>query len=125
MDKAPTPLTDAKQFSIPIAGGNHMVVFAGDMRDLERRLSALQADARWIPVEERMPDKEARLFYWIVPLTAEETYHDTSGNPILSDFKPHRHEGKWRTWTGLGKAIYWMPLPAAPDAALNARGGKS
>ena len=89
------------------------------------RLSALQADARWIPVSERLPDKEARLFYWIVPRTAEEAYHDTSGNPILSNFKPYRHEGKWGTWSGLCKATHWMPLPAAPDAALNALEGKS
>lgn len=68
----------------------------------------------WISVTERLPDKEERLWYWVVPKTAEEAYRDSSDNPIIAKFEPHRHEGKWGTWSGLSKPTHWVRLPAPP-----------
>lgn len=53
----------------------------------------------WQPIE--TAPTEGKSIYWVVPLTAEETYRDSSGNP---------------------KATHWMPLPAAPSQPPGAEG---
>ncbi len=72
----------------------------------------------WHPIATlSINQREERLFFWCVPKTTDETYHDTSGNPILSDAKPYRHEGKYGTWDALSKATHWMELPNPPTEA--------
>lgn len=90
---------------------------------------ALRAHARaavgegWRPIESAPRDVE--LLFWIRPKTGEETYHDTSGNPILDRGKPHAKLCKFKCWPSLWTATHWRfpdPPPAAP-APESATGG--
>ena len=74
------------------------------------------AETRWHPIDARTP-REDRVFFWVVPKTADESYTNTSGEPITSNHKGYRHEGKWGTWGALSKPTHWMPLPAPPRDA--------
>ena len=75
-------------------------------------LSASPPSAGWMPIESA--PKDERVFFWIVPLERHEARLDSSGNPIISNHKSYRHEGKFGTWGGLSKAILWHPLPPPP-----------
>jgi hypothetical protein len=68
----------------------------------------------WQPIE--TAPRNAEVFFWIVPKTPEESYTDSSGKPIVGDFQPFLHRGKFKTWGGLSKATHWMPLPTPPRA---------
>jgi len=84
--------------------------------DLEQKL-----DREWISVD-IPPDKEARLFYWVVPKLPHESPYDSSGNPIVTKgAKPRRHEGKWGTWSGLEKPTYYMHPPPKPRGRVSAK----
>ncbi len=71
----------------------------------------------WQPIA-TLPDREMVCFFCIVPKTPEESYCNTSGDPIFGTFKPFLHRGKHGTWSSLSKATHWHPdlqLPAPPD----------
>ena len=131
MDK-PTPMADcpislnaASQFAIDgeISAWVPIAVSA----DLERRLSALQADARWIPVGERLPEEGVRVLLQHKD-GSQWTGHIAWEKPMFEDnFRAYQYfidEAEQAEWEH-GDITHWMPLPAAPDAALNAREGKS
>lgn len=88
---------------------------------VRRRLLALVtapvAEPAWQPIE--TAPKDIDVFFWVIPKTAEESYVDTSGNPIIS---PHdncyRVTGKFGCWSSLYKATHWMPHPAPPASHL-------
>ncbi len=84
-----------------------------------REAAAQQERARrdWQPIE--TAPKGAELWFWVRPLTAEETYTDTSGRPILSTGKPHLHRGTRGSWGSLFTATHWMLIdePSAPRAS--------
>jgi hypothetical protein len=71
----------------------------------------------WQPIE--TAPKGAELWFWVRPLTAEETYTDTSGKPILSTGKPHLHRGTRGSWGSLFTATHWQPIrepgPPTPE----------
>lgn len=66
----------------------------------------------WRPIGSA-PKDEVCLF-WVVPKTADETYRDTSGNPILAKSKPSMRECKYGEWGSLMKATHWHPRLALP-----------
>lgn len=68
----------------------------------------------WQPIE-TAPMNVLALF-WVVPLSEDETFTDTSGKPILSSGEPRIRMEKYGGWSSLSKATHWMPLPAAPSA---------
>jgi len=70
---------------------------------------------QWQPIE--TAPREEIVHFWIVPKTADETYRDTSGDPIVCNHVPYLHKGRYASWGALSKATHWMPLPQAPDAA--------
>ena len=75
----------------------------------------------WQPIE-ALPEqaKDVELFFCVVPKTPEESYCDTSGDPIFCTGSPRLHRGKFKTWSSLEKATHWhpmLPLPAPPLAA--------
>ena len=81
-----------------------------EFRALTAKLTALQADARWIPVGERLPE-EGEPVLVVLP----------DDNGIFGVGMDAIGYGGW-----LNDGItHWMPLPAAPNAAINAREGKS
>jgi hypothetical protein len=51
----------------------------------------------------------------VVPKTAEETYVDTSGNPIVGRGAPRMVIGRYGCcWSSLEKATHWLSIPALP-----------
>ena len=66
-------------------------------RDLAAVPLASPPEGRWQPIE-TVP-KGAELWFWVVPKSPEESYTDTSGNPIVSSGKPRLHRGKYGTWS--------------------------
>jgi len=84
----------------------------GRLLPLLREFAQAREAQAWQPIE--TAPKSERVFWWIVPKTAEESYCDSSGAPIVSTYAPFRREGRWGSWSVLSKAIYWMPLPPAP-----------
>ena len=73
----------------------------------------------WQPIE-TCPGDDVELWFWIRPKTAEESWVDTSGCPILAiDAKPRLHMGKRGCWPSLMTATHWMyprwPLPPSPS----------
>jgi hypothetical protein len=78
-------------------------------------LKGLQAEARWIPVSERLPNSYERVLVWFLD---HDLPHVRFGS-IAS--------GHWRPEGGNGNfddvVTHWMPLPAAPnlEQALNER----
>ena len=77
--------------------------------------------SNWQPIDTAPRRGEA--FFWIVPKTADETYYDTSGKPILANVQPFWKLCQFGWWSALMKATHWMPLPdlAAPDGPEEAR----
>jgi hypothetical protein len=78
----------------------------------EARPLAPPLEPGWHPIA-TAPKRET-VFFWVVPKTPEESYVDTSGNPIVSSGPPRLHMGQHGTWGSLSKATHWMPLPAPP-----------
>lgn len=68
---------------------------------------------RWQPIETCPRDNRVRQF-WIVPKTADESYTDTSGKPIVATFAPYLQRCGYREWSASSKAIYWCDDPPPP-----------
>jgi hypothetical protein len=69
----------------------------------------------WQPIETlHVGKRDTELFFWCVPKTAEETYRNSSGEPIVSTAAPYLHRGRYKSWGSLSKATHWLPLPPAP-----------
>ena len=94
--------------------GRQVVIIQDQAARIEELKQKL-AERDWVSVTANPPNKEARLFYWVVPKLPEESPHDSSGNPIIcKGQKPGRHEGVWGTWSNLEKPVYWQHLPPKP-----------
>ena len=119
MDKAPTPIVDAAEIDaltldIPGQQTTDKVVRSFIARDIERRLSALQADARWIPVGERLPEDGTEVLI-AVESVFEPHYHIWKAYHVS-------HIPQWTADNGLyyhhtsnyESVTHWMPLPEAP-----------
>jgi hypothetical protein len=79
---------------------------------IESVLAQARREAQWQPIA--TAPKDAELFFWVRPWTAEEGWVDTSGNPIVSHAPPRLHRGRLKSWSSLETATHWMPLPPAP-----------
>lgn len=90
------------------------------IEELERSLASPDT-AGWISVGDRLPPDNVKVLFWIRPKTADETYHNTSGQPILSTGKPHAELCRYKCWGSLWTATHWRhpdpPIqgPAAPQ----------
>lgn len=58
--------------------------------------------------------RDGTALFWIVPKTAEESYCDTDGKPIVGVFRAYLKMGSYNCWGALSKATHWMPLPSPP-----------
>lgn len=67
----------------------------------------------WRPIE--TAPRDAKCLFWVVPRTANETWKDTSGNPILAKSKPHAELCAYGGWGALMKATHWQPMQALPE----------
>ena len=72
---------------------------------------------KWISVEDRLPDENTKVFFWLVAKEPKECPHDSSGNPITNYgiLKPYMDIHRWNCWSGLSKPTHWMPLPEPPN----------
>lgn len=119
MADAPTPLTDALVDKRAETTGlaTAYVKMIEHARDLERRLSALQADARWIPVSERKPEPDVRVLLW-------DADNNGSGTEAFGYYTGNK-KVEWMAecydydnCPGQAYGVtHWMPLPAAPARA--------
>jgi hypothetical protein len=80
-------------------------------------LSTATPAGEWREIESAPKDVEC--WFWVVPKTAEETYRNTLGEPILSSATPHALVRRYGAWSSLCKATHWQPyvVPAPPLAA--------
>lgn len=83
-----------------------------DIRAAVEKLRAAEPPSAWQPIETAPHDRE--VLFWVVPLSADETYRDTSGNPITSGEKPRMMFCRFGRWSSLSKAIYWADVPGSP-----------
>lgn len=67
--------------------------------------------SEWQPMTTAPKDRE--VFWWLRPKTAEETYRDTSGKPILAKTEPRVLYGLHGRWSCLLVAEGWYD-PAIP-----------
>lgn len=66
----------------------------------------------WLPIE-TAPKGETALFL-VRAKTPEESYVNSSGQPVVSHVKPHIHIGWYESWSSLCTATGWMPFPEMP-----------
>lgn len=77
--------------------------YSGDLvAVLAAELLQLREQVRWIPVEERLPEKRGK-YYWCSLRDANVTIWENLVYFLMS--------GKWDT---LSTVTHWMPLPSAP-----------
>ena len=72
---------------------------SGQAAELERLWEA----RRWIPVEEQLPELNADVLVLSRMGACEVAWKDV-------------YNGKWTSFTALGKITHWMPLPEPPEA---------
>lgn len=85
----------------------------GALRAEQARLRAENDQkAGWQPIA--TAPKSGPALFWIVPKTAEESYVNSSGDPIVAQFEPYLYHGNYGWWSSLSKATHWMSLPEAP-----------
>jgi hypothetical protein len=69
----------------------------------------------WISVEDRLPDENTKVFFWLIPKPPELCPHDTSGNPICATGdEPYWYICKWECWGALWMPTHWQPRPEPP-----------
>lgn len=73
----------------------------------------LERQPRWQSIE--TAPKNTYIFMRIVPKLPEESYQDTSGNPIVANFEPYVMRGQLGWWGGLSKATHWYPDLKLPN----------
>ena len=73
---------------------------------LEARVEELEAQHRWIPVSERLPEKSG--YYWVYG-------HDPRSRSVERD-KKLLFRFEYQEWEGMSDWIitHWMPLPTPP-----------
>jgi hypothetical protein len=81
----------------------------------DRELASLRTThepGAWQPIETAPKDRE--VLFWVEPLSTEETYRDTSGNPITSGTEPRMMLCRFGRWSSLSKATRWADVPDSP-----------
>ena len=77
-----------------------------EIQKLNARIAELEAERRWIPVSERLPEKDG---YYLV----SDDHGDIMSCEFLADYKGEP------IWDVAG-VLYWMPLPEPPEMAEDA-----
>ena len=68
----------------------------------------------WLPIA--TAPKHEECWFWIRPLTAEESFHDSSGNPIVAMVGPRKTFTVYGRWSSLMTAVLWQPGPSDPPS---------
>ena len=66
-------------------------------------------ESKWQPITTAPRDTD--VIFWLRPKTAVETWHDTSGNPILAGGEPYSKICSYGCWGSLWTATHWRPIP--------------
>ena len=79
-----------------------VIELLGELGSLKSYIAELEAERRWIPVSERLPEKDG---YYLVS--------DDHGDVLSCEFLTERRvEPIWDDDDGV---LYWMPLPEPPE----------
>jgi len=71
--------------------------------ELESRIAELEAERRWIPVSERLPEENKCVLVY-----------DAGGNMTV-DFLVTSGEVEKYFWLAKYRILFWMPLPESPN----------
>lgn len=74
----------------------------GERKALKARIAELEAERRWIPVSERLPEGSGHYIVF-------DDHGDIMSCEFLADYKG---EPLWDDDDGV---LYWMPLPEPPE----------
>ena len=73
----------------------------------EARIAELEAERRWIPVSERLPEVNEDVFTLV--------YDTNDGSTSVCALK-HHGDGVWFIWDkGYYVVTHWMPMPKPPE----------
>lgn len=114
---------EENQWETPITLGDDLTEAADRIEAQAKEIEKLRAQLpRWIPVEERLPEYNARVLVidvyagdgdeFIAIWTREEYPDDPDGCCWID-------ERGW--WHALDEVTHWMPLPEPPEKALEAK----
>ena len=82
--------------------------FYEERKVLNARIAELEAERRWIPVSERLPEVNEDVFTVV--------YDTNDGSTSVSALK-HHGDGVWFIWDkGYYVVTHWMPMPKLPEA---------
>ena len=87
---------------------------AESLIEMVKREATRPTAPQWISVKDRLPPKESKVWFWLVPKEGVECPHNTSGKPICACADPYMYACKWTCWPSLMKPTHWMPLPEPP-----------
>ena len=81
--------------------------FYEERKILTARIAELEAERRWIPVSERLPEVNEDVFTVV--------YDTNDGSTSVSALK-HHGDGVWFIWDkGYYVVTHWMPMPKLPE----------
>lgn len=103
-----------------MADGYPYEVIDGDLALTVKALRAFKASQNepsgdgWQPIS-RVPNGDEVRMFWVRPKRPEESYVNSSGQPVVSGGEPHIHIGKYLSWSSLSTATHWRPMPGPPS----------
>ena len=87
-------------------------VAADAMETQQKRIAELEAQNRWIPVTERLPEREGS--YFVVTKTGAVTFARFYPERDLRDYRGRVFGHEPGQFQSNRKVSHWMPLPEAP-----------
>lgn len=94
---------------------------ASELLDLVSRAeAALPVEpAGWQPIA-TVPRADIEYWFWVRPKREDESYTNSSGDPIVSTHQPYARHCKYKCWSALETADWWQPfcVPAPPSPEM-------
>ena len=82
--------------------------------ELETEVARLQEAARWIPVEERLPEPGVPVLMWLHPRHIPGQAKEGTYMPVLNPDRSWRSTWDMSTYE-TGEITHWRPMPSVPN----------